>query len=101
MATNAILRFANTGVDIVRTTVRTVDTKREDAGVVNIPFVDKEAEPASMKSTFWIQKLKEMGPDGRSRLRYLQVVMLNFSRPRQDQLSGRAQWPHVSINTLD
>jgi hypothetical protein len=34
-------------------------------------------------------------------MQYSQVVMLNFFRPREDQLPGRAQWPHISINTLD
>lgn len=27
--------------------------------------------------------------------------MLDFFAPQQDQLPGRAQWPHISINTLD
>jgi hypothetical protein len=100
---NEILRFANQGVDIKRTTTLTVDTKREDAGVVNMPFVVKEAEPVSMKSTFWIQELNKKAPDGYPKLRmqYSQVVMLDFFRPREDQLPGRAQWPHVSINTLE
>ena len=30
-----------------------------------------------------------------------QVVMLDFFQPREDQLPGRATWPHISINTLD
>lgn len=100
---NEILRFANQGVNIKRTTTLTVDTKRENAGVVNMPFVVKEAEPVSMKSTFWIQELKDKDPDGcpKLRMQYSQVVMLNFFRPREDQLPGRAQWPHVSINTLE
>ena len=103
MDMNAILRHANTNVDIVKTTTLSVDTKLENAGVVNIPFVVKEAEPVSMKSTFWIQELKKKDPDGKPKLRlqYSQVVMLNFFRPREDQLPGRAQWPHISINTLD
>ena len=103
MDMNAILRHANTNVDIVKTTTLSVDTKLENAGVVNIPFVVKEAEPVSMKSTFWIQELKKKDRDGKPKLRmqYSQVVMLNFFRPREDQLPGRAQWPHISINTLD
>lgn len=102
MDMNAILRHANIGVDIVRTTTLTVDTRLENAGVVNIPFIVKEAEAASMRSTFWIQELKEKNPDGNPKLRlqYSQVVMLHFFG-REDQLPGRAQWPHISINTLD
>ena len=100
---NEILRFANKGVDIERTTVLTVDTTRLDAGIVNAPFVIKQAEPVSMKSTFWIQELKEQDEDGlpKLRLQYSQVVILDFFRPREDGLPNRARWPHISINTLE
>lgn len=100
---NEILRYENQYVKIAKTTTLSVDTKRAKAGVVNIPFVVREAEPVSMRSTFWIQELKEKGPDGKPKLRmqYSQVVMLNFFRPREDQLPGRATWPHISINTLE
>lgn len=100
---NAILRHANANVKIAKTTILSVDTKRLGAGIVNIPFVVKEAEPVSMRSTFWIQELEEKDPDGNPKLRmqYSQVVMLNFFRPREDQLPGRATWPHISINTLE
>ena len=33
-------------------------------------------------------------------LRYVQVFMLDFFRPREDGLPGRARWPHISIATL-
>jgi hypothetical protein len=99
----AILRFANQGVPILRTTRLAVDSLREDAGVNNMPFTAREAEPVSMDSTFWIQEVADDSCEGgyRLRLQYAQVVMLNFFRPRQDQMPGRAQWPHVSIATLD
>ncbi|UOQ69196.1 heme-binding protein [Hymenobacter volaticus] len=51
---NQILRFANQGVNIVRTTTLSVDTTRKRAGITNAPFSVREAEPVSMKSTFWI-----------------------------------------------
>ncbi len=100
---NEILRFANNGFDIERTTILTVDTTRSDAGIVNAPFVTKQAEPVSMKSTFWIQELKEKDVAGlpKLRLQYSQVVMLDFFRPREDGLPNRARWPHISINTLE
>jgi hypothetical protein len=100
---NEILRFENNGVDIKRTTILTVDTTRQDAGIVNAPFVTKQAEPVSMKSTFWIQELKEKDKDRRPKLRlqYSQVVMMDFFRPREDGHPDRARWPHISINTLE
>lgn len=78
---NNILRFANQGVDIVRTTTLTVDSTRKSAGISNTPFSVREAEPVSMKSTFWIQELAERNEEGNPKLRlqYSQVVMLNFS----------------------
>lgn len=100
---NEILRFANQGLDIVRTTTLTVDTTRRSGGISNAPFTVREAEPVSMKSTFWIQELAEKDENGRPKLRlqYSQVVMLHFFRPREDGLPERAAWPHISIATLE
>jgi len=105
---NQILRFANDalesqGVKILRTTVLTVDSTRKNAGIRNVPFSVREAEPVSMKSTFWIQELSELDEFGNPKLRlqYSQVVMLDFFRPRQDEFPGRAVWPHISIATLE
>lgn len=101
---NQILRFANRGVKILRTTTLTVDTELKSGGISNVPFSVREAEPVSMKSTFWIQELAEK--DKRTgkpklRLQYSQVVMLDFFQPRQDELPGRVAWPHISIATLE
>ena len=100
---NEILRFANQGVDVVRTTTLTVDSTRKSAGISNAPFSVREAEAVSMKSTFWIQELRERDEQGNPRLRlqYSQVVMLHFFRPREDELPERAVWPHISIATLE
>lgn len=100
---NEILRFANQGVDVVRTTTLTVDSTRKSAGIANVPFSVREAEPVSMKSTFWIQELaeKDEKANPRLRLQYSQVVMLHFFRPREDEFPERAVWPHISIATLE
>ncbi len=99
---NEILRFANQGVDIVQTTTLTVDSDRKSAGITNVPFSVREAEPVSLKSTFWIQELAAKDETGKPRLRlqYSQVVMLHFFHPREDEFPGRAVWPHISIATL-
>ena len=100
---NQILRFANKGVNIVRTTTLTVDSTIKSGGIRNAPFSVREAESVSMKSTFWIQELAEKDESGQPKLRlqYSQVVMLDFFRPRQDEFPGRAVWPHISIATLN
>jgi len=100
---NEILRFANQGVNIVRTTTLTVDSTRKSGGVSNVPFSVREAEPVSLKSTFWIQELADKDEHGKPKLRlqYSQVVMLHFFRPREDEFPERAVWPHISIATLE
>jgi len=97
-----LLEGANQGVTVKRTTELEVDTKTPTGGVVNIPFITKQANATSMKSTFWIEELAETGPEGKPRLRlqYLQVVLLEFFG-RRDGMPGLIQWPHVSINTME
>lgn len=98
---NALLEAANSGVDIVKTTKLELDTAVETGGIVNIPFIVKQANAADMKSTFWIQELSEKDAKGNPvvRLQYSQVVLLDFF-PRKDGFPGPVRWPHVSINTL-
>jgi len=96
-----LLKRANEGVDILRTTTLSVDTEAETGGIHNIPFVVKQANASSMRSTFWIQELAETDSQGKPKLRlqYLQIVMLDFD-PRTSGLPGRIIWPHISINTM-
>jgi hypothetical protein len=99
---NDLLKGANEGVDIVKTTILPVDTLVESGGISNIPFVVKQANAAEMKSTFWIQELAEKDVHGNPKLRlqYSQIVLLDFF-PRRDGFPGLIRWPHVSINTLE
>lgn len=95
------------GVKIVKTTVLDVDSTRPTGGVVNIPFIVRQANATVVKSTFWIQELDQKDKYGKPKLRlqYSQLVMLDFF-PRVDALPpgccpGPIQWPHVSINTME
>jgi hypothetical protein len=90
-----LLVLAATGLPIKTTTILELDTTNATGGIHNIPFVVKQANAASMKSTFWIHELT----DDSLVLQYLQVVILDFF-PRRDGQPGRIGWPHVSINTL-
>ena len=98
---NELLKEANKGINIVKTTVLDVDTTRESGGIQNIPFIVKQANASEMKSTFWIQELaeKDINGDPVLRLQYSQVIFLDFF-PRKDGAPGLIRWPHVSINTL-
>lgn len=97
-----LLALANGGLAVARTTVLDLDTTLATGGIKNIPFIVKQANAVSMKSTFWIQELEEVDNEGspKLRLQYLQVVILDFF-PRVDGLPGLIGWPHVSINTLE
>lgn len=97
-----LLAEANKDVEIVRSTRLEVDTTIENAGIVNIPFIVREANAASMQSTFWIQELAEKDEygDPKLRLQYVQVIFLDFF-PRRDGAPGLIRWPHVSINTME
>ena len=99
---NELLKAANQGLNIVSTTILDVDTDIPNGGISNIPFITKQANATSMKSTFWIQELAEQDANGNPKLRlqYSQVVFLEFFA-RQDGVPGTIRWPHVSINTLE
>ena len=74
------------------------DSEHLSGGVVNIPFIERQADTTSMNSTFWIEEV-EVNGETRLQLQYLQVVILEFG-PRNDGLPGPVHWPHVSINTM-
>jgi len=99
---NELLAEANKHVNIVKTTRLDFDTKIETGGIVNIPFITKQANATEMTATFWIQELAEKDEDGKPKLRlqYSQTVFLDFF-PRRDGVPGSIRWPHVSINTLE
>jgi hypothetical protein len=96
-----LLKEANEGVDIVRTTTLDLDTELLSGGIHNIPFIVRQADTTAMRSIFWIQELAETDASGKPQLRlqYLQIVMLDFD-PRTTGLPGRIVWPHISINTM-
>lgn len=98
---NLLLEEANKGVDIVRTTEIHVDTRFETGGIVNIPFIVKQANAVEMDATFWIQELAEKDAQGNPKLRlqYTQNVALDFFKSPEGE--GLIRWPHVSINTLE
>ena len=93
---NDLLTTANKGLNILHTTTLEVDTEVESGGIVNIPFIVRQANAVAMKSTFWIQELT----DGTLRLQYSQIVMLDFFKTH-DGTPGLISWPHVSINTME
>ncbi|AVP98520.1 hypothetical protein C7S18_15590 [Ahniella affigens] len=85
-----LLQEAIANQTITRTVVIEVTTA-SPGGIVNIPFVVKNADTIQMDAIFWIETVAL--PDGTSfqQLQYVQRVMLDFDG---------IHWPHISVATL-
>lgn len=97
---NAILQFALGTLNVKRTMAMHFDTKFSTGGIVNIPFIVKEANATEMIATFWIMELET--PEGAPpefAMQYSQTVFLDFF-PSSDDPTQLIRWPHVSINTM-
>ncbi|MEL6519348.1 MAG: heme-binding protein [Pseudomonadota bacterium] len=88
--------------NVVRTTILKMDTDDLEAGIVNIPFIERQADAAVMRSTFWIMELSDTDANGDPKLvmAYSQFIFLDFF-DRVDGKPGLIRWPHVSINMME
>ncbi|MEO9824341.1 MAG: heme-binding protein [Paracoccaceae bacterium] len=88
--------------NVLRTTELAMDTTVLEAGIVNIPFIERQADAAEMRSTFWIMELDEPGLNGKNKLvmAYSQFIFLDFF-DRRDNVEGLIRWPHISINMME
>jgi hypothetical protein len=95
-----VLRAQIQGQNIMETVVIAISTSfpaapppAQTSGIVNIPFVLKNANAVQMDAIFWIEKLKHPTfPDRQYlQLQYVQRVILDFDN---------IHWPHVSVATL-
>lgn len=96
------LRGALGLMDVKKTTELRMTTDLKEAGIVNIPFIERQADANLMRSVFYIMELNgEPGPDGKPpmALAYTQFIFLDFL-PRRDGEAGLIRWPHISINVM-
>jgi hypothetical protein len=97
---NATIQKDIEGIDIARTTELSVSTEGA-GGIVNIPFVDRNAIATQFTCTYWLETIA--GPAGEEvvQLQYSQQTNIEFfqqfGNPDPDQL---IMWPHISVNTL-
>lgn len=84
-----LLQEAIAGQTIDRTVVIEVSTTI-NGGILNIPFVVKNADTVQMDSIFWIETVNT-GSSTFQQLQYVQRVMLDFDG---------IHWPHISVATL-
>ena len=96
-----LLQFGIDFLDVKQTTELKFDTKLQTGGIVNTPFIVKQANATEMTATFYIMELNEPVPATGSPfvLAYIQVIFLEFFE-RFGNEPGLIRWPHVSINTM-
>ncbi len=108
---NALLGALPASDEVERTTIlhfttdarELTDTPMEEAGIRNIPFIERQADANLMRATFWIMELKETDPSGNPKLllAYSQFIFLDFFPRPEGQGEGLIRWPHISINVME
>ena len=88
---NLALLAAIASQKIVETVVLSVSTAAVKTGVMNIPFVDSNAQVTKMEAIFWIEKVQQADGSHFMQLQYTQTVILFFKN---------ISWPHISVATL-
>jgi hypothetical protein len=79
------------GQTIVRTIAIGISTVAPAGGILNIPFVTKNANAVQMDAIFWLETVKHEDGGHFMQLQYLQRVILSFIG---------ISWPHFSVATL-
>jgi hypothetical protein len=94
-----VLRAAIQGQDITSTVVIVISTvaAKGSTGILNIPFVVKNANALQMDAIFWIETVQPTDGDPFLQLQYVQRVILDFP-PKPG--AGIIHWPHISVATL-
>jgi hypothetical protein len=95
-----VLAAAITGQNITHTDVIIISTASVagSTGILNIPFVVRNANAVRMDAIFWIETVTPPAGDPFMQLQYVQRVILDFEK---DPANGKTiHWPHISVATL-
>jgi hypothetical protein len=100
---NQVLVDALAGLKVVETTTLSVSTDN-GGGVLNIPFVDANANTARFACDYWIETIEATPPSGGppervQQLQYSQQTNIEFL-PQFGNPDQLIMWPHVNVNTL-
>jgi len=87
---NLVLKKAIKGQNIIESVVISVSTSPV-GGLVNIPFVVKNANAISLDAIFWIETVENDDGSTFLQLQYTQTVILKFLG---------IEWPHITVATL-
>lgn len=100
---NQALTDAIAGQNITNNIVLQVSTAASQSepafggGILNIPFVTKNANAITLDATFWIETVMPASGIPFLQLQYTQTVILSFPDGPKGQLIN---WPHISVGTL-
>ena len=89
------------GQTIAQTTTLNVSTENFNGGILNIPFVVKNANASAFECVFWIETVNNPNKGANptfQQLQYFQQTNLNFL-PKFNE-KGLIMWPHTNVNTL-
>jgi hypothetical protein len=94
-----VLQAAIKGQTITRTVVIAISTAAVagSTGILNIPFVVRNANAVQMDAIFWIETVQPTAGDPFLQLQYLQRVILDFPAAPNGLI---IHWPHISVATL-
>ncbi len=100
---NQVLKDALVGLNVVETTTLSVSTD-DGGGILNIPFVDANANATQFACDYWIETIEATPPSGGSpnlvqQLQYSQQTNIEFL-PQFGNPEQLIMWPHVNVNTL-
>jgi hypothetical protein len=98
-----VLLDALAGLKVVKTTTLSVSTDN-GGGILNIPFVDANANATRFACDYWIETIESTPPGGGSpervqQLQYSQQTNIEFL-PQFGNPDQLIMWPHVNVNTL-
>jgi hypothetical protein len=101
---NQVLGDAIAGLKVVKTTTLSVSTDG-GGGILNIPFVDANANATRFACDYWIETIEATAPNGGGspeqvqQLQYSQQTNIEFL-PQFGNPDQLIMWPHVNVNTL-
>jgi hypothetical protein len=96
---NLVLLAQIAGQKIIKTTVIVISTVAAagSTGILNIPFVVRNANAIQMDAIFWIETVQPTDGEPFLQLQYVQRVILNFPATPNGPI---IHWPHISVATL-
>ncbi|MDY6805943.1 MAG: heme-binding protein [Cyanobacteriota bacterium] len=98
---NQILQDVIDKQKLLKTVVLDVSTDNK-GGISNIPFIEKNADVTSFKSTFWIEEVEDKRGNEFLQLQYSQTTDLDFIKDFTSTTEPKKLivWPHVDVATL-